>query len=203
MTVAEAPVGPPASTRDRLVAGALEVFRRDGYEGARVSEIARVAGMTTGAIYANYRGKADLLLDAIATGSGTEIDELLSAASSIGSRQLLEVLGSGLVDRREGDLPLLLEAIVAARRDPELARLLRDRFDQRGRRLVEIVDHGKTAGAIDTDLSTEAIASFCRTLALGVLVARTLDLPTPDHDDWDVLITRLLDAVTPESKEAG
>lgn len=192
---------PGTSTRDRLVAAALEVFREHGYEGARVSEIARVAGMTTGAIYANYRGKADLLLDAIATGTGAEIDGLLSAASTIGPRQLLEVLGSGLVARRDGDLPLLLEAVVAARRDPELAQLLRDRFDQRSHRLAAVVDQAKAAGAIDPDLSTDSLASFCRTLALGAVVARSLDLPVPDRDDWDVLIARLLDAVSPDTKE--
>lgn len=189
-----------ASTRDRLVAAALDVFRTHGYEGARVSEIARVAGMTTGAIYGNYRGKAELLLDAIATGTGAEIDALAGATSAAGSRHLLEVLGTGLMDRRSGDLPLLAEAIVASRRDPELARLLRERFDERRTRLATIVETAKNAGAIDPDLSTDALASFCRTLALGALVARTLDLPTPDRDDWGVLIARLLDAVSPESK---
>ena len=53
------------STRDRLVAAAIEVFVEQGYDGARVQDIARTAGLTTGAIYANYRGKADLLFDAI------------------------------------------------------------------------------------------------------------------------------------------
>jgi AcrR family transcriptional regulator len=52
------------STRDRLLAAAVEVFVEQGYEGARVQDIARAAGLTTGAIYANFRGKGDFNLDA-------------------------------------------------------------------------------------------------------------------------------------------
>lgn len=37
------------STRERLVAAAIEVFREHGYERARVQDIARAAGLTTGA----------------------------------------------------------------------------------------------------------------------------------------------------------
>ena len=37
-------------TRAALLAAAAEVFAEKGYEGARVAEIARRAGLTTGAI---------------------------------------------------------------------------------------------------------------------------------------------------------
>jgi AcrR family transcriptional regulator len=41
------------TTRERLVDAAIEVFREQGYEGARVHDIARADGLTTVAIYAN------------------------------------------------------------------------------------------------------------------------------------------------------
>ena len=37
------------------------MFAEKGYAGAGVAEIARRAGVTTGAIYSRYRGKDDLL----------------------------------------------------------------------------------------------------------------------------------------------
>ena len=55
------------SVRERLVAAAAEVFAERGYEGARVQEIVRRAGLSTGAIYTNFRNKADLLLAAVGT----------------------------------------------------------------------------------------------------------------------------------------
>ena len=69
------------STRERLVAAAIEVFVAQGYDGARVQDIARTAGLTTGAIYANYRGKADLLFDAIGALAGVELEALLEAGA--------------------------------------------------------------------------------------------------------------------------
>ena len=49
----------------RLLDAAAEVFAERGYEGAGVAEIARRAGVTTGAIYSRFTGKADLLAAAL------------------------------------------------------------------------------------------------------------------------------------------
>jgi AcrR family transcriptional regulator len=49
-------------TRAALVASARRVFGRDGYNGANLATIAREAGLTKGAVYSNFDGKADLFL---------------------------------------------------------------------------------------------------------------------------------------------
>ena len=55
----------PDATANRLIAAASQVFAEKGYDGAGVAEIARRAGLTTGAIYSRFRGKAELLCAAI------------------------------------------------------------------------------------------------------------------------------------------
>ncbi|MEY2397839.1 MAG: hypothetical protein QOJ00_1013 [Actinomycetota bacterium] len=60
------------STRARLLEAATNVFLEKGYEGTRVAEIARRAGLTTGAIYGNFESKADLLTAALAAGCETQ-----------------------------------------------------------------------------------------------------------------------------------
>lgn len=62
----------PPDTRERLLAAATEVFVEKGYAGTRVAEIARRAGLTTGAIYGNFGSKADLLTEALAHGCSTQ-----------------------------------------------------------------------------------------------------------------------------------
>src|SRR5689334_12086645 len=49
-------------TRAALMAAALEVARERGVAAASLDEIAARAGMTKGAIYSNFRSKADLLM---------------------------------------------------------------------------------------------------------------------------------------------
>ncbi len=60
------------STRERLLTAATEVFLEKGFEGTRVAEVARRAGLTTGAIYGNFESKADLLTAALAAGCETQ-----------------------------------------------------------------------------------------------------------------------------------
>jgi len=185
------------STRDRLLAAAVEVFVEQGYEGARLQDIARAAGLTTGAVYANFRGKDELLFAAIGARADVEMDSLLAEAQVREPRALLELLGARLMAPRRQP-PLLMDAISAARRDDALAQVLRDRLDVRERFLVEIVERAKLDGAIDPALDSDAFARFGLTLAMGALVLRTLDIEAPAEGAWHELISRLLDAVSEE-----
>lgn len=194
---------PTRTTRERLVDAAIEVFREQGYEGARVHDIARAAGLTTGAIYANYRGKAELMLDAITASSSAELDSLLRDAPSRAPRDLLETLGSHLLHNRRVDRPLLLEAVVAARHDLSLAALLHERFAERSAILRNVVARGEHDGTIDPALDPDALTVFTTTLAMGALVVRTLDLPLPDPQAWDALVARLLDALAAPEQESS
>jgi AcrR family transcriptional regulator len=190
----------PATTRDRLVAAAIEVFAAQGYDGARVQDIARTAGLTTGAIYANYRGKADLLFDAIGALAGVEVEALLSQAAGRDARDVLELLGSSLTRRRETRPALLLDAVVAARRDRELAALVRTLVEGRQTRLCELVERARDEGAIEAGTDAQTLAYYCTTLAMGALVMRTLELAPPDQDDWQQLIHRLVDSLAPQQE---
>ena len=49
-------------TRLRLLRAAEKVFTRDGFEAAKLEEIAAEAGYTRGAFYANFESKEDLFL---------------------------------------------------------------------------------------------------------------------------------------------
>ncbi len=190
------------STRERLVAAAIEVFVEQGYEKARVQDIARAAGLTTGAIYANYRDKSELLLAAIAGKSAAEVETLLEATGSR-PRDVFAELGSRIAFRKH-ERPLLIDAVVASQRDPALAVLLRDKLGERHAQFAALVERGKADDTIDPTLDTDALTRFCLTLALGSLVVRTLELPQADPDDWGALIDRLLDALSPsDGRKSG
>ncbi len=49
-------------TRELLLRAAEEIFVRDGYAGAELGEIAKMAGRTKGAIYAQFKSKEDVFL---------------------------------------------------------------------------------------------------------------------------------------------
>ncbi len=185
------------STRDRLLAAAVEVFVEQGYEGARLQDIARAAGLTTGAVYANFRGNGELLFAAIGARAGVEMDALLAEAQGREPRALLELLGDRLVSPRRQPA-LLIDAIAAARRDEELAAALRDRLEERERVIADVVERAKLDGAIDPALDSDVFARFGLTLAMGALVLRALRIEAPAEGAWHELISRLLDALSEE-----
>ncbi|MGO8787520.1 MAG: TetR/AcrR family transcriptional regulator [Terriglobia bacterium] len=49
-------------TRRRLLAAAEAVFIRDGFQAAKLEDIAKAAGYTRGAFYANFQSKEDLFI---------------------------------------------------------------------------------------------------------------------------------------------
>jgi AcrR family transcriptional regulator len=184
-------------TRDRLVAAAADVFAEKGYDRAGVQEIARRAGFTTGAIYGRFRGKAELLLAAIEAQSDDEFEQLFAENRFEGkATDIITTVGSHLVTEEfDNGQALLLEAFVAARRDPEVAVMLRRVIEERTEELITLVDDAKRTGGIDPSLDTLSIVRFCHAVGFGFLLFGAVDLDRPQAKPWEVLITRLVGAV--------
>jgi AcrR family transcriptional regulator len=201
MTEAVSASNKSESTRDQLLRAATEVFSERGYEGTDVREIARRAGRTTGSIYANFSGKAQLLLEAIGARGGADFDELLrSGAVSTTAATLLADLGSHLLDDTGSSAPgLLVEAFVAARRDGDLAAFVGNLAEERMRGLGLIVGRARHEGDIAESVSTDALVRFAIVLALGSLLFKAVGLEQPNRDEWSSLIRRFVAALREDS----
>jgi AcrR family transcriptional regulator len=111
--------------RAALLASARRVFLERGYHGASVDQIAEAAGFSTGVVYSQFGGKADLFLALLeariserAAGNARAAEGL---AGDEGIARLLEHAAS--VDRAEPEWGLLvIEFRVHAARDPQLGR---------------------------------------------------------------------------------
>ena len=184
---------------ERLLHAAAEVFGDKGYEKAGVAEIARRAGVTTGAIYSRYSGKADLLLDAVDHHVPRELTALLSGSGKSGSPvDVLSQLGAHLVDQLDEGAGLLLEAVVAARRDPDLAERLRRRVEDEDARLGKLVDEATADGLFDSDLDRLAIVRVAHAIGFGMLLTRSMGLDLPSADSWTAVIDRVIGAAGPK-----
>jgi AcrR family transcriptional regulator len=186
---------PDASVRDRLVAAAAEVFAERGYEGARVQEIVRRAGLSTGAIYTNFRNKADLLLAAVGT---AQVDSLFATIELAGgTADGLRFAGYELPTARRDTRPLLFEAMVAARRDPEVAALLRKRLMKFRSLMAHALAGGHRDGSVASGVDVDAAAEFCQALGMGFLLMEAVGLPHSGDAEWRQFIDRLVGSITP------
>jgi hypothetical protein len=98
-------------------------------------------------------------------------------------------------DHDEG--ALLLEAFVAARRDPEVRSQLERIVEERASTLAALVEVAKQDGSIDSDLDTESLVTFCHAVGLGFLLYDAISMSLPKAEPWEQLITRLVSAIAP------
>jgi len=182
-------------TKQRLLATAADVFARLGYERASIAQIASDAGLSTGAIYAHYAGKAELFVATLRAHAEQEVEQLLGGESTLDFASFLVARGESLERRSTADSNLLIQAVVAAKRDPQVLQVLVTSFADRERMLVELLRAAQEVGAIDDDLAPEAVVRFTFMLALGSVLVRALELPSTDRDDWGALIRRLVDNI--------
>jgi len=182
-----------ADTRQRLLQAAAEVFAARGYDGTRVADIAAAAGVSKGAMYAHYLSKADLLVEALRAHGPRLLADVFAADPDLSITDLLLVVGRWLPRRRDARGYLIVEALVAARRDADVAVPVRDYVGERTDWLGDLMRAAQAGGEIDPTLSPNALAHFCLLLAMGsALVAP--DLHAVDDDEWATLLSRVVTA---------
>jgi AcrR family transcriptional regulator len=180
------------NSRAALIQAALEEFSTKGYEEATVAGIAERAGVTTGALYAHFAGKLDLLLATVGLAS---IDDILRSAGELASlpwSEASKAITQSLSSRPDRRMLLLLDVIVVARRDPHVARTLRRGIKSYLEAMTTANDDAVALGVIDPALSTEDLARVMALLTMGKLVFGALDETPPSDPGFAQLADLLL-----------
>lgn len=188
-------------TRARLLRAAAEVFAERGYDGTRVADIAAAAGVSNGAMYAHFASKADLLVDALRTHGRRLLADLFASDPDRSITDMLLVIGRWLPRRRDASGYLIVEALVAARRDEDVAIPMRDYIGERADWLAGLMRVAQKDGEIDRGLSPNALAHFCLLLAMGSALI-TPDLHQVDDREWTALLGRVVTSLAKTVRDA-
>lgn len=189
---------PKQIDEDLLIKAAAEVFAERGYAGAGVAEIARRAGVTTGAIYSRYSGKSELLLEALKRSFVLHLgDAIASALSGENRAENFDQDGVGIRsigllanDEWKDHDALFLEAVVASRRDEEIATMLSQRLETAGTFLAKRIDTQKANGPVDSSFDTDALKTYALAMRMGFSVLRSLNYEMPDPDEWQTVLNQ-------------
>src|SRR6202162_4678022 len=73
-------------TREKIVAAAKMLFAERGYDGATIRDIAKAAGMSTGAVFASFTDKSDLFTEIAETEQAALYATMRTAAAGLGGR---------------------------------------------------------------------------------------------------------------------
>ena len=188
------------SGRERILQAAAEVFAERGYEGARVQEIARRAGMTTGAIYAHFPGRHDLLLAATNLHASTVAQEQHDAMREAPVAEIFAAIGPQFADNPAlGMRPMAMEALVAARREPELRETMRTKVEASNDELAALIARGQQEGTIADDVDPDTAARFFNALLVGVAALAPVWQQPLSQEHWPRLFERIMSGLSPSA----
>jgi AcrR family transcriptional regulator len=153
------------------------VFLRSGYHGATVDAVAREAGLTIGAIYSRFAGKADLFLALLEERIAELAAEFADVAADAGAspaadfaRRWTSVMRSDLAWSL-----LVIEFRVHAARDPELGRRYAELHEWALARLADNI-----AASLPPDIDAprprvDAMARAAMAFSAGAALARAAE----------------------------
>jgi len=186
------------ATRRRLLTAAEKTFARDGFEAARLEDIASLAGYTRGAFYANFRSKEDiffaLLEDWVAQRIG-EVTALLAqhANPTARLRALREHYAQLAKDRR---LVLLsLEFKLYAIRHPEAHARLRARQRRIRASVGDLLHRLVAATGRKLPVADTAASAALGALSNALLLENLVDNVTISDQDIRYLLGVFFDAI--------
>jgi AcrR family transcriptional regulator len=138
----------------RIVEAASGLFRREGYEGARIEEIAAKAEVSVGTIYNYYRNKGDILVAIVSM----EVHEVLAA-------------GQRILRKPPKNVEKAVDALIATYIDHSLVYLSKEMWRQAMATSTQQPDSpfGKTYSALDRDLADQTCALIAKLQELGLV----------------------------------
>ena len=179
-------------TWTRLLELATKVFAEEGYSSVSVRDLARRSSLTTGAIYAHFVNKSDLLVEAIDARVASGVEPPRDIETTF--RDYLVDLNRRFAER--SDLrALVLEGATAARSDA----VVRDRLarEQGGRLGAWITEYeaAQERGDLDPDVDMRAAVLMLWSMELGLGVIEALGLEPPAAEAWAELTGRFVEAI--------
>lgn len=170
-----------AENRRALVRAASKLFRQRGIDGVGVADIGKEAGLTHGALYAQFPSKEALAAEALADGLRRGHERMIASAKD-GEPTIGELLDSYLTKRHRDNIATGCATAASgseiARQDKSVSRSLAEGFE-------------RTVRTLETAVAPSAVTATARERALAIaaaeigalIVARGLAKSNPQLSD--------------------
>jgi AcrR family transcriptional regulator len=187
-------------TRLRLLEVAQERFTQQGYDATGVAEICRQARVSKGAFYHHFPSKQALFL-ALLDRWLDKLDEQLAAlrAEAPDARAGLAYMTTAIEPvfaDASGQLPLFLEFLEQARRDPVIWEATIAPYRRYRAYFAGLIAAGAEEGTLSA-AEPELASAVLVSLAVGALLQSLLD---PDGADWNEVVRAGVRMLTPDGE---
>lgn len=192
--------------RIELLDRAVELFRRQGYNGTSTAELVAELGVNRKSMYAEFGSKQELFEAALQRYSEEHLSRVLARieAPDAGPDDILRAFegyaaaGEGWF-RGRGCL-MCNTAVERGALDPGSGRYVAAYFERLTSAFRHALDNGRRSGEIDPAVDVDELASFFTTVLIGVAACIRAEAPSDQLHSTSRVIETLLDAHRPAVK---
>ena len=196
--------GGSEQTARRVVEAAAAEFIERGYDAAVISNIARRAGVTPGAIYPRWPHKSDLMAAAV----DHLLEQLLPerrlqelGLTELTVPEIFELWGATLLTS-DSVRDVLNQVFGSARTNPEIQERLQRFLDEQADQLRALVERAKDEGLFDAEYDAASVTLMIHAIGIGthlVLSAGLADRHIPSGQDWVAWLTHIITSAGPQT----
>lgn len=182
--------------RRMILHAAARLFANQGFHGTSTAQICQAAGISSGNLFHYFPSKRALFAELIAGEGADDEDSRAAVADAYDATDPLEGL-LGFADHlvagaAQPVVPgLVVEAMLQAGRDPDLAALMEDSSNSDESHVTRLLRKAREAGAIDPNLDLGVCAGWIMTL-VGALYLHAATNPDSDPDVQRTMLRRTL-----------
>ncbi|MDA0563993.1 TetR/AcrR family transcriptional regulator [Streptomonospora sp. S1-112] len=193
----------PAKHRERrrqILGAAARLFAEKGFERTTTAEICRAAGMSPGNLFHYFPSKRAIFAAVLTDDDGGDRSGRLAAARTAADPlaalfDTVDLLAEAALDPLSP--PLVMEAMVMAYRDPELAESLGADNDEEHAALTDLLTRAVAAGQVDPGLDPRNTATWIQTLIGALYTSAATDpafVPAEQLPTLHLIVRRFLRA---------
>ncbi|MCU1462750.1 MAG: hypothetical protein JWO37_2825 [Acidimicrobiales bacterium] len=178
------------ATRRALVQLAADLFAEQGYVQTSIRDVARRGKLTTGAIYGNFRNKADLLVEAI---NMRVAEELEAQATRYIDQDYIKTLTklAGEYPKRRRMRALLVQGASAAQTDEETRNGLREEQLSHINTWIKGYERDRDLLGIDPNVDIQAAVLYTWAVELGLGVLEGMGIEPKSKKGWADIHNRM------------
>jgi len=193
-------------TADLILAEARAMIEESGDNAFRVTDLASRCNVAIGLLYHYFKDRDGLIAAVRESQFLAHIESDVAMLSQIVSHQgdadeILKILVDDMSDprnKKRNEFRLdRMDALVAARHNPDLLKRLTDAESRLSAEIVATVQQAKRDGLVDPTVDDKALAFMLEVIPLGTALSNVYGDYLPDPEAWRTLVTRMLLSLLP------
>ncbi|NIM96191.1 MAG: TetR family transcriptional regulator [Anaerolineales bacterium] len=172
-------------TRSSILEAATASFALHGYDNTSVATLCQNAGVSKGAFYHHFSSKQEVFLELLNNWLGTldiQLTDFRDEEASVPD-SLLSMAGvmKIVLETAQDQLPIYLEFLNKAMRDPQILRLMAEPFQRYREYFQTMIEEGISEGTLQ-EVDPNVTARLIIAIAIGLLLQGLVDT---EDVDWD------------------